>query len=248
MKSIEEFRPYLTAQDFVDELHHLLWIESDSSFSSPDCGWSCRDHAFIVAGVLQMLGFRAAICSGRAAFVQGCGAGSEPVVLGVAKHAWVGVDDNGYVDLSIRLDPDITRLSEFPRWRKALLFGSKFQDEDAAFRLFLEEEGFFKELSLAQERTQRCVGLYLQQQCPAITHTALAECLKYSNPRLRERLQASFGTREDFHAKAILHFHERVVAKAPALTQMGWIEAWSKILDRPGNAVYRVASRGKLPA
>jgi hypothetical protein len=93
----------LSRDKFVRELHHLLWIEPQFNRGQRDEGWNCRDHALIVAGVAQLLGFRAALCFGHVAFVQGPRGNAKPLWFNVSPHAWVAVESAGHYDLSVRL-------------------------------------------------------------------------------------------------------------------------------------------------
>ena len=102
----------LSREDFLRELHHLLWIEPQLNNGQRDEGWNCRDHALIVAGVAQMLGFTASVIHGRATFVQG--PRQTPTLWASASpHSWVGVEGAKQSDLSIRL----RAVEQFPSWR-----------------------------------------------------------------------------------------------------------------------------------
>jgi hypothetical protein len=102
----------LTTPDFLDEIHHLLWIEPTDNRGSWDEGWNCRDHALLSGIVAQLLKLTATVIHGEATYVQGPSGEAPPVGISQAIHAWLGIDGLGFMDLS----PRLTRCRE-PLWR-----------------------------------------------------------------------------------------------------------------------------------
>jgi hypothetical protein len=97
----------LTRDDFLRELHHLLWIEPAERRGKWDPGWNCRDHAFIVGFIARLLRSEAVVILGRAMFI--VGPSGEKVPLGVEQspHAWLAINGYGYFDLSLRFSSGI---------------------------------------------------------------------------------------------------------------------------------------------
>ena len=58
----EKFVAVVSENVFLDEIHHLLWIDSFKKGGITDLGWNCRDHALILAGVAFELGL---VCEWR---------------------------------------------------------------------------------------------------------------------------------------------------------------------------------------
>src|SRR5690242_5536536 len=101
----------LTSDDFLDELHHLLWIKPFINRGTWDAGWNCRDHALVVGTILLLGHIECRIVHGTAAFTQGPVAHQDPLLMWVEHHAWIDID-GGPLDLS----PRLTRSND-PGWR-----------------------------------------------------------------------------------------------------------------------------------
>jgi hypothetical protein len=86
----------LTTTTFLDEIHHLLWIEPGDNRGTWDEGWNCRDHALLSCIVCQLLKMTASVIYGEAMFVQGPTGDAPPVGLHQQTHAWLGLDGLGY--------------------------------------------------------------------------------------------------------------------------------------------------------
>jgi hypothetical protein len=69
----EDLVQLLTRSDFLQELHHLLWLPPAQRRGHWDMGWNCRDHAFILGLVAALFGAESVLIQGRASFVQGPG-------------------------------------------------------------------------------------------------------------------------------------------------------------------------------
>lgn len=96
----------------VSELNALAWLESFNNSADHgrwDPGWSCRDHAVVLAALLTARGVDAQVVHGANVFIQGpTSGGADPVGLGndLAQgggHTWVHVPAFGTVDVSPRL-------------------------------------------------------------------------------------------------------------------------------------------------
>jgi hypothetical protein len=96
----------------LPELHALAWLEPFNNSADDgrwDPGWSCRDHAVVLAALLTAGGIDAQVVRGANVFIQGPTTdGQDPVGLGNdlaqgGEHTWVHVPLFGTVDVSPRL-------------------------------------------------------------------------------------------------------------------------------------------------
>ena len=242
----QELQSLFTRDDFLHELHHLLWMEPHINKGVQDDGWNCRDHATIVGGVAQMLGFTAAVILGKAAFIQGPKGNIAPMGRDVKTHSWVGVDRAGFYDLSVRL----TGFTDFPEWDDWQTIGmvgeAFFPTGKVELRLTRSELEFENNLNAATNREGRNSAVYLGESFSDLNADDMSHALDRCNSPLTDKLRASFGQRQDFHAKAILHLVDLLQGKTAPILSMTQMEAWAHLVERSGNAIYRVCSRGKL--
>lgn len=242
----QELQKILTRDDVVGELHHLLWMEPHVNRGIQDDGWNCRDHALVVAGIVQMLGFTAASILGKATFIHGrkgevAGMGRE-----VKTHAWVGVDKAGFYYLSVRL----SEFTEFPEWGDWKTVGLAGQDFIPAgrveFRMARSETHFENLVNAATHLEDINTTVYFCETFADLAADDIASGLSRCNSPLTDKLRASFGERQDLHAKAIVHLVDYMNGKTPSITNLPQMDAWAALAARPGDAVFRVCSRGKL--
>lgn len=236
----------LAREEFLHELHHLLWMEPHLNQGEHDEGWNCRDHALVVAGIAQMLGFKAALLFGRAAFIQGPRNDAPPMGVAVSTHAWVGVDGAGLYDLSVRLDA-VDRHSAWTPWRVRALAGDRFVPTGSV--RFVQTRGRVEhENAVAAASNLRATNsaIYCGETYADLSAREISNGLDVCNSPLTERLRVAFGDRQDLHARAIVHLVDRLQGMGSSLTSLSQMAAWAEIAGRPGNAVWRVCSRGKL--
>jgi len=103
-KSDESFLPV----EVVEEINGFLWAKPVVDRGVLDLGWSCREHASVVGGLVLLSGRTPFFASGTVMFVQGgtdryapCGIGGESGI-GV-NHSWLVVEDYGNIDISVNL-------------------------------------------------------------------------------------------------------------------------------------------------
>lgn len=237
---------FLTREDFLHELHHLLWIKPLVNNGIKDDGWNCRDHAYIVAGIAQVLGFKASIIYGKAAFIHGSYGAIAGMGRDLKMHSWAAVDGAGFYDLSVRL----SWIEDFPEWKDwetAGLAGNGFLPSGrVVFKMTLNEYDFQNAMNAATHLEGVNSAIYWGGSFSELTASDIENAPKKCNSPLTDKLRATFGERQDLYAKAILHLVEYLQGKIESVVKLPQMEAWEKIASRPGDAVYRVCSRGKL--
>jgi hypothetical protein len=101
-----KFLEVVSAETFVDEIHSFLWSGSITNYGVLDEGWSCRDHAVLLATLAAVNGISSQLCTGFNMFVLGPSSGSGPVGTGQnwvpagPGHSWLELDDSWILDLS----------------------------------------------------------------------------------------------------------------------------------------------------
>ena len=229
------------SEGFLTEVHHLLWVDPFDNDGVWDEGWNCRDHALVVGCLLKLMRHGCAILHGEACFVQGPVGAAPPQALAVPAHSWLGIDNIGFLDVSPRLSK-----VQYPDWR-----GWPFQ---CVLRRRCVPTG---RLVLARTRSEyeRQVGeatradgaraaIYFGKKYQEVTKGLLLDAFARINSPLTDRLRQRHD--DCVYAKAVLHLYDFLNGDADTLTGIPQEEAWERVAARKGNAVHRIATRGRL--
>jgi hypothetical protein len=134
-------------------------------------------------------------------------------------------------------------------WEVAGLLGGGFWPQGKAeWQHTLDPTDFENRINAATHKTGINTAVYLGKTFDDLSVREVEAALAYCNSPLTDRLKEKFGAKQDFHAKAILHLEEFLRGATPTLTDLDQMEAWARLLERSGNAIYRVCSRGRLKA
>jgi len=242
----EELQRSLSDREFLQELHHLLWLDPHVNEGVQDDGWNCRDHALVVAGIARMMGFITSILLGKATFIQTKTDGSRGVGREVKTHAWVGVEKAGFYDLSLRL----TSFEDCPDWEDWHTLGLLGQGFNPSGEIKLSMVRSHFEFENTVNASTHLKGtksaVYFAETMNDLNAEIVANGLAFCNSPLTDILRERFGERQDLHAKAIVHLVNFLNCKNSSLVGLSQMDAWEKLAISPGDAVYRVCSRGKL--
>lgn len=102
----DEFLESVSTETFLDEIHSFLWSGSITNYGVLDEGWSCRDHAVVLATLAAVNGIGSQLCTGFNMFVLGPSSGSGPVGTGQnwvpagPGHSWLELENSWVLDLS----------------------------------------------------------------------------------------------------------------------------------------------------
>lgn len=230
----------LTSSCFLDEIHHLLWIEPGDNRGTWDEGWNCRDHAFLAGVVCQLLKTTASVIYGQVAFVQGPGEDCPPVGLTQTSHAWLRIDGLGFMDLSANL----LRCRE-PVWRPwPLRCIAKSQCiPEGSFQLARSAEDYEYRVAAATHAPGR-TAIYFGQGYDGIDSGFVEKAFEFVNSPLTVRLSASFDA--TIYPKAAIHLFKFLTSEHQSLRHLPREEAWEMISRQPGNPVDWLRLRGGI--
>jgi hypothetical protein len=85
--------------------------------------------------------------------------------------------------------------------------------------------------------------------CESIVELSAGEVrdgLDTCNSILTEWLRTEFGSRQDLHARAMLHLVELLRGERTSLASLSRADAWKELARRPGDAVQEVCTRASL--
>jgi hypothetical protein len=235
----------LSREDFLAELHHLLWIEPHKNKGKQDDGWSCRDHALIVAGIAQMRGCRSNVVSGAAAFVQGKLNGNAPLGRIVKPHSWLSIDGCGTYDLSIRLN-GFKEFRHWEDWAVKGLIGSRFEPRTVNYMATRDDATFNNTINAASHLEETRYAIYLNKILIPLDVSHFQNAFKWCNSPLTIRLQKLIKKPKELYPKAILHLIDFLDGKGDSVANLPQIKAWAKIAERSGDALQELCIRGGL--
>lgn len=230
----------LTATSFLDEIHHLLWIEPGANRGTWDEGWNCRDHAVLSVIVCQLLKMTGTIIYGEAMFVQGATDQSPPVGLHQTTHAWIGLDGLGFMDLSPRLTE--CRVPSWRSWPLQCIALSRCRPE-----------GLFEYVGTPEDFDQRVTeathspgghAIYLGQEYANVDSTSLETAFDFVDSPLSVKLSERFEP--TVYAKAAIHLFRLVRGESKSLCHLSQDEAWETISKQAGNPVNWLKMKGGI--
>jgi hypothetical protein len=245
----EPIAALLTSNDFLAEMHHLLWVEPHENRGIWDEGWNCRDHAFLVGFLIAMLGDASAhAIFGKAMFAQGPIGDAPPVGFEQGPHAWTGSNLCGHVDLSLRLSgvrhPDF----KFPDWPVYAIAGSQCVPfEGTRFVHTANAQKYESTVSQASHSEGVRTAIYLRQATPIpFTKKVLFTAFDFCNSPLTDRLRTQFGQRPDVYASAVLHLLDFLHAETGSMRELEQLEAWEALTVKYPKPFNRVCEEAGL--
>ena len=230
----------LTTSAFLDEIHHLLWIEPGDNRGTWDEGWNCRDHALLTGIVAQLLKLTGAVIYGEATFVQGPSGDAPPVGLWQMTHAWLGIDGLGYMDLS----PRLIRCRE-AKWRPwPLLCIAKSQCQpDGIFEMATSSDDYEQRVNAATYSQNRH-AIYLFREYKNVDLEFVENAFDFVDSPLTVKLSEQYGS--TIYPKAAIHLFKFLKGENKSLRHLSREDAWETISRQPGNPVAWLRMKGGI--
>ncbi len=226
----------LTGENFLRELHHLLWMRPFKNGGRSDGGLSCRDHAAVVGVVARRLGARVARIHGLLVTIKG-----EEIpraVLVTNPHTWLSIDTSAPCDLSFRIT---RRESCGSTWNTKCIWDGKAIDESAVpIKVASSDEELDSHISELKDQGVARAVIYRPFVSVELKKDDHAVFEELGSP-LRDEIK--FCTGEDI--KVYLAMAEFLVQKAhgnaDTFVSLDRESAWQKVLTRAeqsGNVNY----------
>ena len=233
-----------SSSQLIDEIHHLLWIEPFDSRGIWDPGWSCRDHALVVATLLEMWGKRSQLLTGSACFVNGSNGDLPPVGLQQKPHTWVKCEGFGHIDLSIRISR--TGVKAWRPLEDRVIVNSAFVPQGGAFTTFSTSPKA-SEIAIAKASHQvkilNAIYTYTLRDRIYWKRNLIMQSSAYINSPITTRLRRLFGVQDQFHASVALHLFKLVNGEVESLRNVSQEEAWAKLTQSIAGAGATVCER-----
>ena len=227
---------WLWTSGALDELHRLLWTKPQNNSDEWDPGWSCREHAVVVAGLLALRGVHSDIRHGWCMFVNGSDNGQPPVAVGQQPplrrigHSWDYVNELGDVDFSPRFDQG--------RWpwrplRSIGIVGGAWEVRGMADTAVIVCSDIFtyeQEIARATHLVSAARALYLVSEQTPFEPSMLH--VDFVNSPLTDRIRADGG--DYIYAKLVVYLHDLAAGrrrKLPGNDEKKWWRLISRIDD-----------------
>lgn len=236
----EDFGIQIATESFLREIHHLLWIDPFINKKKRDAGWSCRDHALILAGVGQLRGLESNLVSGAAQFIQGPTTGHPPFGLFVDPHTWVNFDGLGTFDISITF-AQTPKFSKSADWEPFRVIGSKIDPRGQLGYILTRDASRFESFgNMASHEENKRVAIYLEAKREPFDPKTLLDAFGWCNSPLTIRIQKIIKKNTALYPKAIMHLSDFLDGRAESLTRLPQMSAWKKIASERDESAQQV--------
>lgn len=217
----------LTGDNFLRELHHLLWMKPFKNDGKPDAGLSCRDHAAVVGVVARRLGATVARILGVMATITG--EELPRTVIVTSPHTWLSIDSNAPCDLSFR----VTRKeSGGSTWKTRCIWNGKaIGDAALPVRVALSEGEFQGYVtSLVDNGVDRAV-VYRPVAFSVLKKDDRTVFDELCTP-LRDEIRFSTGEDVAVYLGIVDFLVEKACGALDSLVSLDQEAAWQKLLSR----------------
>lgn len=238
----------LFEEEFLTELHKLLWVEPRMNRGKFDPGWSCREHALFACCLLATHGTTAWLTHGKAMFVRGPSgsfppAGIEQELNNKEGHTWLHIPEIGVVDLSPNLAGD-----NYPNWPSATfqgILGNKWLPYGGGqFIQCISAQDYDNQIAIGSHKENEIRAIYFPMSKERLTKEMITDGFGYLNSPLTDILRKHFDN--SIYAKAILHFLDRLDGRGRSLAGVSRNKAWSIIASRIGQSTEEILSMTHL--
>jgi hypothetical protein len=224
----------LESIEFRREINTALWVPAFDNAGQPDAGWSCRDHAGVVAMLLRCEGMQTFVVNGRAAFF-----GSERSTLVLTSHSWAFALELGVWDLSVKAEyaQNGMRVALSP------VAGGRVSRHRGGRVHFTNDTAEFDALLGSDANAMGLRAVYLDESLDKITTTYVESPAVWINSPLTDRLIARYGRAN--YAGLVLHLRGIVDGTQMPLAsrgQEGMWEALEKSYPSPEAKLLKLAS------
>jgi hypothetical protein len=223
---------------FLEELHHLLWMEACENKGMFDAGWSCRDHAFVVGALLKAVGEEVRLVHGKNIFIQGPAGSKPPVGIGqqdheMSGHSWLKSDTGKIIDLSPRLHSGLPS-HWAPLGFTGIVHGVWQPEGEGSVAGFTTALRYRQAVAEATHRQGSNVALYLEQFKASFSVSIVTDAVEYINSPLTDRLRELQDP--EIYSKCVLHLRGFIDGTRESLTELPQHEAWKYLSGQGAGA------------
>lgn len=197
-----------------------------------DHGWSCREHAWLVALLAEALGYSAVVMHGAATFLPRVPPGQARSIISQTQHSWVGVEEFGLIDLSPKPRGQQSTGGQTATWGDPFPLGSIFRNQVGRSRansviLVIDDVQFRNEVERLVPRKDTPHAVFRGRDYDTILEDIVLHAVDWINSPLTGRLMLHFD--RSIYAKAFLHLHSYLDHRVSSLRHTDQLGAWRRI-------------------
>lgn len=207
----------LASDRFLREIHHLLWMDPHVNKGTLDVGWNCRDHAWVTGILIGASGHKPVFFHGKATYILRRTARSKTRIIQQGLHSWVGTENHGLIDLSIKskgtIDGEPYRLP-------SCIFANKWMPSDGGtVNAVRDEATFAREIDMAT-KGNKATAVYLIKEAELLSANFLLQADAWINSPLTEKLKTLTSDVSELYCSILLHLIHFLRNEAQSLTTM----------------------------
>jgi hypothetical protein len=218
--------------EVINELHGLLWDKPRLNRGEYDPGWSCRDHAVAIAGIISLNGLAGGLRHGRCFFIQGASADGPPVGVGQESssrsgHTWNWIEGFGDLDLSPRLN------ERDGQWRPVStlfgIIGSTWSVRDLHTDVVVCRTRREYDNAIARASYLRNAGravYWIIREEPFRPELLVDGAVNINSPRTRRIIELAG---KNAYVKLVVHLHGVQRGTRKPLSGVSFARAWTRI-------------------
>ncbi|MBS4027789.1 MAG: hypothetical protein KGZ58_04035 [Ignavibacteriales bacterium] len=222
---------FLLSKDFLEEIHHLLWMDLSECNGTNDQGWSCRDHALLIGNLILFSGFNATVMSGKCMLIQGGNSLLPTICLEVEPHSFVGMNKHILYDASPRFHHMvISENKDVLDWPLSCVCSHSFANECTYnIKTTITEHAYQEAIKEAAQQHEQRTLIYLIKKKVSVDIQHLFEPLQTINSPLAHHLLSRLHLTRDIYVKAVNFLLNFVRNETPSLRNYSRDEAWKII-------------------
>ena len=224
---------------FLREMHHFLWLDADVVDNGVvDAGWNCRDHALMVALLLQSFGRTSMFVHGEAVFARGRSGKIPGMTVSQVPHTWVLLDGVGAIDVSIKSSFDSAG-EHFRLGLDAVFANAWIPRGKGAVHFVKERASFARAMEELPRRENHATAVYMPQEVEHVHDGHVFYSAGWAGSPLTKRLDNEFGDPCAAYAALLLHLRALLLREAPSLAGIAAPLAWRSIAASRTDAIAR---------
>lgn len=218
-----ELARHLKNSTFRRELNTALWMPAFENQGVLDEGWSCRDHAWIVAALARSFGTESQVFHGRAVFAGPTARFMS--LMDVQFHSWAGLAGMGFWDLSLRPNGNARGMTLAP------VVGNTFLPPfPGSVHIARDEADFQRQTAGLRAKPKVTTAIYWPVSNDVVALSSAVAARNLINSPLTDGLNEQFGQAD--YERLLLHLRQMLLGEQKPLASQGQTALWKQVLAK----------------
>lgn len=221
--------------EFLAELHKLFWLKPHDNFGTWDPGWSCRDHAAVLAAIAGLNRIEVEVVSGKCVYGMRRLGHKDFKMVGQdvsdsGGHAWIRLPSLGMIDVSPNI-PFFTELWGPDAGKFAGIFSGKYEPSEAGKVIYCTTATDYAQAIADATYTEGVMNaIYWEAGCAPFRIDSIDDPYTEIDSPLTHVLRRNFP--KSIYAKAVLHLRDRSVGKGRSVAGLSHKKAWTVVSEK----------------